>query len=138
MNDDVRRAFQDCPPSVRRDLLRMRSLIFQAAAHESIPDLVESLKWGQPAYRPLHGGTTVRLGRLKEQPDRAALFVTCSTSLVDMFRLEFEDAFDFVGKRALLPKPGVPLPEEAIRTCVQSAFTYHRFRPPNRVRRNRD
>lgn len=48
----VKAVFDAYPRSMRADLLALRALIFEAAAHPAIGPLVETLKWGQPAYLP--------------------------------------------------------------------------------------
>ncbi|RDI57727.1 DUF1801 domain-containing protein [Microvirga subterranea] len=51
------------PPGLRKDLLRVRGLIDEAAESAGIGAPVETMKWGQPAYMPSRPriGTTVRI-----------------------------------------------------------------------------
>ncbi len=94
---------------------------------EAVGGLEETLKWGQPAYLPAkpRTGSTVRIGPIKDDPDRYALFVHCQTTLIDDFRQLYEDRFSFVGNRALAFPHGEPLPRPALRHCISLALTYH-------------
>jgi len=103
-------------------------LIFDAAASvESIGPLVETLKWGQPAYLPERPrtGSTIRVGPIKRTPHRYALFVHCQTTLIDDFRQIYRDQLTFEGNRALVLRHGDPLPRAALQHCVSVALTYH-------------
>ena len=61
----VAAVFDGYPPALRARLLMLRTLIFDcAAATDGVGNLVETLKWGQPAYlteRP-RSGTTITAG----------------------------------------------------------------------------
>jgi len=94
---------------------------------EAVGTLVETLKWGQPAYLPARPrtGSTVRIDAIKNDPDRYGLFVHCQTTLISDFRQIYEDRFEFQGNRALVFSHGEPLPREALQHCVSLALTYH-------------
>ena len=127
----VAAAFDAHAPAVRETLLAMRRLIFEAAdGADGVGLISETLKWGQPAYRPVRNGigTTVRIDHDKSAPDACALYVHCQTSLLDMVRSLYPDAFRYQGNRALIVTAGAPLPEAEIRHCAALAFTYHRAR----------
>lgn len=122
----------DALPGHQRDaLLNLRRLILDAAAEAGVGDLVETLKWGEPAYRPARPrtGTTVRINALKGSVDGYALYVHCQTSLMDQYRLLYPDDFTFDGQRALLFSTERPVPEAALKHCIALALTYHRSPP---------
>lgn len=49
-NPAVVDVFTQYPPSMRKKLLFLRTLILEAAAELGIDDLEEILKWGEPSY----------------------------------------------------------------------------------------
>ncbi|OWU73032.1 hypothetical protein ATO3_14510 [Marinibacterium profundimaris] len=104
--------------------LALRALVLRVAEAEGIA-VEETLKWGEPAYLPGPGGTTVRIG-----PDRAGdhvkLLVNCRTSLVEDWRAMFGDRLAFEGSRAVrIPADGA-VDEPALEICVAMALSYHR------------
>ena len=124
----VAAAFDALPAPQRARLLAVRELVFEtAAAHPAIGVVVESLKWGEPAYRPARArvGTTVRLGISPGAPGACAVFVHCKTRLMASYRDLYPEVFDFEGERALILDLGAPLPAEALKRCLALALTYH-------------
>ena len=118
----VAAAFAAFPDGVRARLLALRALIHETADGP----LTESLKWGQPAWRPSTGkaGTTVRLGVPKGSTDVVALYVPCSTTLVETWRDLYGDVLRFDGKRAILMPAGTDAPREVLAHCIRLALTY--------------
>lgn len=125
----VEAVFAAYPERLRAPLLALRRLIFEtAAATEGAGRLVETLKWGQPAYlteRP-RSGSTIRIDALKDQPDGYALFVHCQSRLVPDYRERYGDLLTFDGNRAILLSADEPPPEAVLRHCIALALTYHR------------
>jgi len=122
-------ALERHPAPVRVRLLELRDLVFAVAAEtDGVGPLTETLKWGEPAYlTEMSGsGTTIRLGVPKAEPQAAAIFVNCRTSLVDGFRAPFGDIFTFEGSRALIVPMEGPLPEAPLAFCLRAALLYHR------------
>lgn len=118
----VEAAFTAFPDTLRERLLALRALIHETADGP----LTESLKWGQPAWRPATGkaGTTVRLGVPKGSTDIVALYVPCSTTLVETYRDLYGDLLRFDGRRAILMPAGEEPPREALAHCIRLALTY--------------
>ncbi|MDJ0895965.1 MAG: DUF1801 domain-containing protein [Alphaproteobacteria bacterium] len=132
----VEAVFDAYPSDLRADLLRLRALILETASEiEAVGPLVESLKWGQPAYRPTKpkSGTTLRIGAVKNDPGRYAMFFHCQTTLADTFRQIYGDQLVFQGDRAILFSHGDAIPRDALKHCIALALTYH-ARPKHRVR----
>jgi hypothetical protein len=126
---DVKAFFDSRPAPLRDALLGLRGLILAAAAETpGVGPLVETLKWGEPAYLPRtpRTGTTVRINAVKGALDRYAAFFHCQTTLVESFRLLYPDQFRFDGNRAVILSLGEKVPEAAFRHCVALALTYHR------------
>ena len=115
--------FDGWPDDARPALTRARALIFEQAGIAEVGPLTETLKWGQPAYLTdeSKAGSTVRLGMHGGQP---AVFFNCNTTLVEGFRADFPEAFDFDGKRALLLDDASD--PAALAICLARALTYHR------------
>ena len=121
-------AFDAFPAAQRERLLQIRALVLETATgNPAIGPLVESLKWGEPAYRPARArtGTTVRLGISPGAPQACAVFVHCKTSLMASYRDLYPQSFGFEGERALILDLDRPLPIEALRHCLSLALTYH-------------
>ena len=69
----VRAVFDAQPPALRAALLDLRGLVLAAAAGSGrVGELIETLKWGEPAYLPRKAkvGTTVRINAVKGSADR--------------------------------------------------------------------
>lgn len=111
------------PEPGRAALLSLRELILQVAEETGTAPLEESLKWGQPAYRPARPrtGTTLRLGWSDETG--AALFVPCQTTLLESYRTLFPGAATYVGNRELRLGDG---DAKALAPHIAMALTYHR------------
>ena len=80
-------------------------LIFAAAADlPGTGGLVETLKWGQPAYLTVKPktGSTIRIDAFGGRDEHYAMFVHCQSRLVESFRVLYPQTFTFEGKRALL------------------------------------
>jgi hypothetical protein len=92
-----------------------------------VGSIEESLKWGQPAYRPIapRTGTTIRIGPMPNSDTEYALFFHCQTRLADDFRALYPDEFRIVDNRALVFALGEVPPEVPLRHCIAIALTYH-------------
>lgn len=124
----VEAVFAAYPDALRDPLLRLRALIFETAREtQGVGDLVETLKWGQPAYRPARPrtGATVRIDALKGQPASYALFVHCQTSLADTFRSQYGDVLVIEGDRAIVLSIVGELPRDTLKHCIALALTYY-------------
>ncbi len=127
-NSDVEAVFAAYPEVLRPGLLQLRQLIFATAqVTDGAGDLVETLKWGQPAYltKTPKTGSTIRVGLAKGEPSSYAMFFHCRTTLVDTFREFYSEQFRFQGNRAILFSAGEPLAVKALEHCVALALTYH-------------
>ena len=125
---NVKAVFDDYPAKLRSPLMGLREMILKTAVEtDGVGKLVETLKWGEPAYLPAKPGigTTIRINALKGSADRYAMFVNCQTTLVATFRELYTDIFEFEGKRALILNVGKRLPAKALQHCIALALTYH-------------
>ncbi len=123
--DHVKAALDAFPDPARDALLNVRTLIFQTAAQNPvIGPLIETLKWGEPAYLTgaSKSGSTIRLGH---KDSNGILFLNCKTTLVDRMREIYPDTFTYQGTRAVLFRLDQPLPNDALAHCIEMALTYH-------------
>lgn len=103
--------------------------IFQTIAQENnIGPLGESLKWGQPAWRPEkpRTGSTLRMEWSPASPDQLCLFVDCKTDLAERMRDLYPELPANDGRRRIAITLGKDLPEQALAHLAQMTFTYHR------------
>ena len=91
--------------------------------------LQESLKWGQPAWRPKTGGTTLRMGWDARRANCLTFYATCSTDLILRLKMRHPNAFDYAPPRAAHHDLAHPLPRGALRDLAEMAFHYKRVLP---------
>ncbi|MGO4387762.1 DUF1801 domain-containing protein [Microvirga sp. 2YAF29] len=127
----VEAAFKAYPVVLRKPLLRVRDLILETAYDiDLVGEIIETLKWGQPAYLPSRPkvGTTIRVDAMKAEALRYAVFFHCQTSLVSTFRELYPGEFTFQDNRALVFTVGDEFPIAPFKHCVAMALTYHQGR----------
>lgn len=123
---EVEAKFRLYPVPARKGLLVLRALIFETAgATPGVGTVLETLKWGQPAYLTpdTKSGSTIRLGLPKR--GGFALYTHCRTTLISDFRSIFPDDFIYEGNRAIHFKDGENLSLEKLQMLIGSALTYH-------------
>ena len=128
----IRAAIHEHPKAVRESLLALRNLILATAAEtKGVGPLVETLKWGEPAYLPKtpRVGTTVRINALKGSPDKVVVLFHCQTNLVASFRERYPDVLKFEGNRTIVLPVAKPLPAKPLKHCIAMALTYHLRKP---------
>ena len=105
-----------------------RALFHDIARENDVGPLDESLKWGQPSWRPVRPrtGSTIRMGWTDSQPDQLALFVDCKTDLAARMRDIYPDLPRNDGRREIGLSLKAPLPEQALAHLAEMTFTYHR------------
>lgn len=123
---DVQAVFNSFAPQEQKALLNIRTILFDMAAETSgVGAIEETLKWGQPSYLTTKpkSGTTIRLG----VPEKGcvAMYVHCSTTVIESFRDVYADIYRTEGKRAVYFDLQEPLPEDAVKTLIHMALTYH-------------
>lgn len=117
---------------MRSRLLELRRLIFDTASRtKEVGELVEALKWGQPSYLTTDSGSgsTIRIGKAKDEPGKYSLFVHCQTDLLESFRELYPRTFEYRGNRELKIDAGRKFPDAALRHCIALALTYHARKP---------
>lgn len=114
------------PARARFDDVRRRC--HEVAQAAEIGPLDESLKWGQPAWRPRRPrtGTTLRAWWSLDRPERLDLYVDCKTTLAADVDDAFPGAFDTDRRRVLSLGLDRPVPDDALWHLIFRTFTYHR------------
>lgn len=128
LNPDILAAMHMWPDVAQQRLLTMRTLFIEVAETADIGPLDESLKWGQPAWRPKRPrtGSTLRLNWTSQAPDKLAAFVDCKTDLAAQMLTRFPESCGNDGRRCLtFPVEGA-LKTDAVWTLAWLTFTYHR------------
>jgi hypothetical protein len=124
----VEAAFNMFPPVIRKELMRLRMLIFDLAYEtEGVGELEETLKWGQPSYLTTKSksGSTIRIGREKKTEGDYAIYFKCQTSLVATFKELYKNEFRYEGNRAILFNVNDKIPVSELRHCIAMALTYY-------------
>lgn len=105
-----------------------RSVFLQVAQDADVGPIEESLKWGQPAWRPVKPrmGSTLRMDWDAGQPAQLALFVDCKTDLAARMRDLYPDLPGNDGQRRIVIDLDAPLPEQAVAHLAEMTFGYHR------------
>ncbi|MEM8654492.1 MAG: DUF1801 domain-containing protein [Pseudomonadota bacterium] len=116
------------PEAAQTHFVSMRAIVHEVADDADIGPLDESLKWGQPAWRPRRPriGSTLRVDWSPDTPDRFMAFVDCKTDLAAQMDARFPGRFHNDGRRALGFDLGTPLNKDAIWTLAHLTLTYHR------------
>ncbi|MEQ9638556.1 MAG: DUF1801 domain-containing protein [Alphaproteobacteria bacterium] len=113
--------------AVRCRLLELRDLILETAAEtDGVGEMIETLKWGEPAYLPKkpRTGTTVRIAPRCGSADEINLLFHCQTTLIDGFRQRYPK-LRYDGNRAIVLPVSGKLPAPTLRHCIAQALTYH-------------
>ena len=107
-------------------LRRLRQLVLETAAGtQGVGDIAECLKWGQPSFvtESPKSGSTIRIDAVRDRPDAVAMYFICTSGLVERFREQYPDTFNYEGNRALVFRVKDDLPEAELSHCIAMALT---------------
>ena len=112
----------------QRTLWQCRAMFHDVAEKAGAGPLDETLKWGQPSWRPMkpRTGSTLRIDWSPKYPSRLSLYVDCKTDLAARMQILYPDLPENDGQRHLAVALDAPLPEQAIAHLADMTFTYHR------------
>lgn len=130
MDDPFADTLAAWPVEARAQFAEIRALILDAAKEADAGPIAESLKWGQPSWRPARPrqGSTLRLDWQDKLPHTLVLFVDCKTNLSATMQEIYPSEFQYETTRALRMTLGDTLPRQAIDHLARLTFTYHRKR----------
>ncbi|MEM6758372.1 MAG: DUF1801 domain-containing protein [Pseudomonadota bacterium] len=114
--------------SVRRTARQLRAMCWDVAQRDNIGALSETLKWGEPAWRPVapRTGSTLRIGWKEATPDRLNLYLNCKTDLAFRLVSDLPEVFDGNSRRVIWCDVMRALPDAALAHVARTTFTYHR------------
>lgn len=125
---DILSQTESWPAPAQSHFVRLRSIVHDVATKAEIGPLDESLKWGQPAWRPKRArtGSTLRVDWSPATPDRLMAYVDCKTNLAAQMDTRFPGQFHNDGRRALGFSLRTALDEDAVWQLAHLTLTYHR------------
>ena len=124
----VKPVFDNYPENVRHKMLTLRELVLETAEEiDGIEQLEETLKWGEPSFLTKKG-STLRMDWKPKNPQILGIYFSCSTRLVETFRVVFNGIFRFEGKRAILLPLNAEIPKMALKQCIKATLTYHQVK----------
>jgi hypothetical protein len=115
------------PAPARARFDALRAIILSAAEDANVGPLTETLKWGQPAWRPVapRTGSTLRLNWSPTAPHALTAYVDCKTDLAQRMASLYPDLPND-GRRALSLALDGTLAEQPLSHLAAMTFTYHR------------
>ena len=128
INPEVKFVFNNYPEAVRSKMLALRDLVFETARNTAeISSLEETLKWGEPSYLTKIG-STIRIDWKPKTPDQYAMYFKCTSRLVEVFKMKFNNRLDFEGNRAIVFQMDETIPVDDLKSCIKAALTYHKVK----------
>lgn len=121
---EVRASLFAWPEAGQAAALRLRDLIHNTAEETGAGAVAETLKWGQPSFSAGKRGTPLRLGYVAGDAYPVRLYVHCATNMIDQCRARFAE-LTYEKNRAICLSEAEPLPEDALKSCIALALTYH-------------
>ena len=128
INPEVKLVFDNYPDSVRNKMFALRELVLETAREtDNITNIAETLKWGEPSYLT-KSGSTIRIDWKSKTPDQYAMYFKCTSRLVEVFKMIFNNRFEFEGNRAIIFRLNDKIPIDDLKYCIKAALTYHRVK----------
>jgi len=117
-NPKVTTKFDSYPKEIKPKLEHLRRLVLETANEiESISEIEETLKWGEPSYL-VKKGSTIRMDWKKKKPDQYAIYFKCTSKLVSTFIEVYGDKFKYENHRAILFGLSDTIPEKELKACI--------------------
>ena len=117
--------FNSYPKEIKSKLNYLRSLIIETASEiDSIDEIEETLKWGEPSYLAKKG-STIRIDWKAKNPNQYAIYFKCTSKLVTTFRQIYGDQFKYENNRAILFALEDKVPKKELKSCIKMALIYH-------------
>ncbi len=124
-NPQVQLKLETYPKEVQAKLNDLRILILETASeNDTIKEIEETLKWGEPSYL-VKKGSTIRMDWKSKTPDQYAMYFKCTSKLVPTFKAVFGDTFKYEKNRAIVFDMNDDVPKMALKECIELALKYH-------------
>ena len=124
-NPEVKSKFQSYPKEIQPKMNHLRKLILEVASEDdTIKEIEETLKWGEPSYLAKKG-STIRIDWKPKTPHRYAMYFKCTSKLVPTFQEVYGDTFKYEKTRAILFDLEDEIPEKELKECIEMALKYH-------------
>ncbi|MEM1328323.1 MAG: DUF1801 domain-containing protein [Bacteroidota bacterium] len=121
---EIAQKFSNYAPHIHQKLLHLRQLILDTAEEQSITNLEETLKWGEPSYIAKKG-STIRIDWKAKSPEQYAMYFKYTSKLVPTFKAVYGDLFRYEKTRAIVFGLDDEVPEMALKECIAVALRYH-------------
>jgi len=124
-NPAVKKVFGNYPKHIRPKLEYLRELIIETASEiDTIKELEETLKWGEPSYL-VKKGTTIRMDWKRKSPDQYAIYFNCQSSIISTLRIIYGNLFKYEKNRAIVFDLDDKIPRKELKDCFELALKYH-------------
>ncbi|MCB9211560.1 MAG: DUF1801 domain-containing protein [Ignavibacteriales bacterium] len=124
----VKEKFNKYPKNIKPKINHLRKLIIDVAKYdESILEIEETLKWGEPSYITKFG-STIRIDWKEKTPNQYAMYFKCTSKLVPTFKEVFGDLFKYENTRAILFDLDEKIPEDKLKICISLTLNYHKVK----------
>ena len=124
-NPKVELKFKSYPKKIKTKLNYLRDLIIETATEiETIEEIEETLKWGEPSYL-VKKGSTLRMDWKSKTPNQYAMYFKCTSKLVPTFKAVYGDLFRYEKNRAILFDINDKIPKKELKECIKMTLTYH-------------
>lgn len=128
INPEVKLVFDNYPDSVRDRMFALRELVLMTAQEiDGLASVEETLKWGEPSYLTKIG-SAIRIDWKPKAPGQYAMYFKCTSRLVEVFKMKFNNHFEFEGNRAIVFQLNDKIPIEDLKCCIKAALTYHKVK----------
>lgn len=127
LNSEVSKVVNTYPIEARETFFLLRELLLkEASLDNTIGEIEETVKWGEPAYltSSTKSGSTIRIAWKAKNSEHIGIYFNCKTTLVDTYRSIFP-MLTFEGSRAIILSINKKIPEGILRECFAMALTYH-------------
>ncbi len=85
-NPKIEQKFKSYPKEILPKIQFLRDLIIETAKeNESVQEIEETLKWGEPSYL-VKKGSTIRIDWKPKKPNQYAMYFKCTSKLVRTFK----------------------------------------------------
>lgn len=120
--------FETYSKAIKPKLRHLRHLIIEVAKkNETITEIEETLKWGEPSYL-VKKGSTIRIDWKAKTPNQYAMYFKCTSKLVETIKAHYGNTFNYENNRAIVFNLNDKIPEQELKTCIALALNYHNIK----------